>query len=67
LIFYHNLLINKIKVKRNLTLAPAPALWLEEGGESKRLGIAPALVIDPAVFCLDAPTADLDPQYPDII
>ena len=36
-------------------------------GETRRLGIARALVIDPEVFCLDEPTANLDPKHSDII
>lgn len=36
-------------------------------GETKRLGIARALVIEPEVFCLDEPTANLDPKNSDII
>ncbi len=42
-------------------------LWLEEDGETKRLGIARALVIEPEVFCLDEPTANLDPKNAEII
>jgi len=42
-------------------------LWLEEDGETKRLGIARALVIEPEVFCLDEPTANLDQKHSDII
>ena len=38
-------------------------LWLEEDGETKRLGIARALVIEPEVFCLDEPTANLDHKH----
>jgi ABC-type branched-subunit amino acid transport system ATPase component len=34
-------------------------LWLEADGETKRLDIARALVIEPGVFCLDDPTAPL--------
>ena len=36
-------------------------------GETKRLGIARALVIEPEVFCLDEPTANLDPKNAEII
>ena len=36
-------------------------------GETKRLGIARALVIEPEVFCLDEPTANLDQKHSDII
>jgi tungstate transport system ATP-binding protein len=36
-------------------------------GETKRLGIARALIIDPEVFFLDEPTANLDPENADII
>jgi ABC-type transport system involved in cytochrome bd biosynthesis fused ATPase/permease subunit len=36
-------------------------------GETKRLGIARALVIEPEVFCLDVPTANLDPKNAEII
>jgi tungstate transport system ATP-binding protein len=36
-------------------------------GETKRLGIARALVIDPEVFFLDEPTANLDPENTEII
>ncbi|MGA9756618.1 MAG: ATP-binding cassette domain-containing protein [Desulfobaccales bacterium] len=36
-------------------------------GETKRLGIARALVIEPEVFCLDEPTANLDQKNSDII
>ena len=50
-----------------LAEGPGPAgfrikgrLWLEKDGETKRLGIARALVIEPEVFCLDEPTANLD-------
>jgi len=35
-------------------------LWLEEEGETKRLGIARALVIEPKAFCPDAPATNLD-------
>jgi hypothetical protein len=35
-------------------------LWLEEDGETKTLDITRALVIEPEVFYLDAPTANLD-------
>ncbi len=42
-------------------------LWLEEDGETKRLGIARALVIEPEVFCLAEPTANLDHNTTDII
>jgi tungstate transport system ATP-binding protein len=36
-------------------------------GETKRLGMARALVIEPEVFCLDEPTANLDPENSEII
>ncbi|HEX9884816.1 MAG TPA: ATP-binding cassette domain-containing protein [Desulfobaccales bacterium] len=36
-------------------------------GETKRLGIARAMVIDPEVFFLDEPTASLDPANAEII
>jgi tungstate transport system ATP-binding protein len=36
-------------------------------GETKRLGIARALAIEPEVFCLDEPTANLDPKNAEII
>jgi tungstate transport system ATP-binding protein len=36
-------------------------------GETKRLGIARALVIEPEVFCLDEPTANLDQKNAEII
>jgi tungstate transport system ATP-binding protein len=36
-------------------------------GETRRLGIARALIIDPEVFCLDEPTANLDPKNAEII
>ena len=36
-------------------------------GETKRLGIARALVIEPEVFCLDEPTANLDQENAEII
>ncbi|MBU4233084.1 MAG: hypothetical protein KKD99_05055 [Proteobacteria bacterium] len=42
-------------------------LWLEADGETKRLDIARALVIEPEVFCPDDPTANLDPKHSDII
>lgn len=36
-------------------------------GETKRLGIARALAVDPEVFWLDEPTANIDPQNTEII
>ena len=36
-------------------------------GETKRLGIARVLVIEPEVFFLDEPTANLDPKNAEII
>jgi ABC-type proline/glycine betaine transport system ATPase subunit len=42
-------------------------LWLEKDGETKRLGIARALVIEPEVFCLDEPTTNLDHKHAEII
>ena len=42
-------------------------LWLEKDGETERLGIARALIIEPEVFCLDEPTANLDPKNAEII
>lgn len=33
--------------------------WLEEDGETKRLGIARALVIEPEVFCTADPIINL--------
>jgi len=57
-----------------LAEGPGPAgfrikgrLWLEKDGETERLGIARALIIEPEVFCLDEPTANLDPKDAEII
>ena len=36
-------------------------------GETKRLGIARAMVINPEVFMLDEPTANIDPANTEII
>jgi tungstate transport system ATP-binding protein len=36
-------------------------------GETKRLGIARAMVIEPEVFLLDEPTANIDPANTEII
>jgi ABC-type lipopolysaccharide export system ATPase subunit len=36
-------------------------------GETKRLGVARAMVIDPEVFMLDEPTSDIDPKNTEII
>ena len=36
-------------------------------GETKRLGIARALVINPEVFLLDEPTANIDPDNTEVI
>jgi len=36
-------------------------------GETKRLGLARALIIDPEVLLLDEPTANLDPENAEII
>ena len=36
-------------------------------GETKRLGIARAMVINPEVFLLDEPTANIDPANTEII
>jgi tungstate transport system ATP-binding protein len=36
-------------------------------GETKRLGIARSMVIDPEVFFLDEPTANIDPKNTEII
>ena len=50
LIFYYNLLINDIKSSKILPLLWPRPLWLEEDGETKRLGTARALVIEAEVF-----------------
>jgi len=54
-------------VSRLLRVLDQCALWLEEDGETRRLDIARAQVIEPEVFCLDEPTANLDPKNSDII
>jgi tungstate transport system ATP-binding protein len=41
--------------------------WELSSGETKRLGIARAMVIDPEVLMLDEPTANIDPANTEVI
>jgi tungstate transport system ATP-binding protein len=65
---------SEIKDKVNNVLARVgltPQRWQRavhlSSGETKRLGIARALVIDPEVIFLDEPTANIDPENTAII